>query len=126
MGLMDGEMVGQASVTKEPEGWTRHVGELRVVVTSKQQGKGISIALLKEIVHISQIIGISKLIGRIVADDKRATAVLYRLGFRKEATLSRHATDRMGKIHDMAIFSQQVDDFWAQMEEMNQDFRYIC
>jgi RimJ/RimL family protein N-acetyltransferase len=126
MGMLNGDMVGQASMYKELEGWTRHVGELRVVVSSLHQGKGISIALLKEIVHISQIIGISKLMARVVADDKRAVAVLYRLGFSKEATLSRHATDRNGRVHDMLIFSQQVDDFWAQMEEMNQDFRYIC
>ena len=116
--LRKNKAVGVASLYLDIEGWSQHVGELRSMVRSGMHGIGIATTLLKEIVHISQMRGIDKLIAQIPANDAHTRKIYRMMGFRQEAALKSHVKDWRGNVQDLIISSRHTDDLWHQMEEL--------
>jgi RimJ/RimL family protein N-acetyltransferase len=110
--------VGVASLYFDHEGWSPHVGELRCVVRSGMHGIGIATTLLRELVHISQLRGIDKLVAQIPANDSHTRKIYRMLGFRQEAVLKSHVRDWRGTVQDLVVATRHTDDLWHQMEEL--------
>jgi RimJ/RimL family protein N-acetyltransferase len=111
-----GEMVGCATLVRDPLSWSRHVGELRVIVAAPMRGKGIGQKLTHECFAIALEIGLEKLVAVMTLDQRGAIAVFEGLGFQPEALLRQQVKDREGKAHDIVMLSHDVAGFEAQRE----------
>src|SRR3954451_18996882 len=88
--VCDGEdVVGYVAVLPLT-GWSRHVGELRLVVARAARGQGIGASLAEHALRQAVEMGLSKLVVEVVAVQQGATAMFNRLGFRAEALLTDH------------------------------------
>jgi len=104
----DGELVGYGSLNINAAFWTRHVGEIRVLVSPDYRKLGLGRRLAYEIFAIAKDLGLQKMLARMTPDQKGARATFERLGFRAEALLHDFVLDRDGKTRDLLIMSYDI------------------
>lgn len=112
----DGELVGCTAVVTDPRSWSRHVAELRVMVSPAWRGRGLGRLLIQECFALALGLGLEKLYVRMTVDQRSAIAVFEELGFRAEAVLRDHVKDHDGSPHDLAILSHHVAKVQARLE----------
>ena len=102
-------LVGYASVHRNPAPWTRRVGEIRVNVSSEYRTRGLGRNLTSEVFDLAQSLELKKLIANMTADQHGAQAAFRRLGFIPEALLGDYVEDRNGTSRDLVIMSYDID-----------------
>jgi len=107
----DGKIAGYASIHLNDALWTRHVGELRVLVGREQRGIGLGKRLTIEAFAIAKDLGLKKITAQMPTEQRGARQVFERLGFRPEALLADHVMSRDGHTHDLLIMSYDVAGF---------------
>jgi L-amino acid N-acyltransferase YncA len=112
----DGEVVGCAALIVDPLSWSPHVGELRIVVSSKMRGIGLGRLLIQEAFIIALSKGLEKLVAQMTVDQQGAIAVFEQLGFRGEALMRDHVKAADGHKHDIVLLSHDVIRVQSQME----------
>ena len=113
-----GELVGCTAIVTDDLSWSRHVGELRVLVAPGWRGRGIGRALIQECFALALGLGLEKLCVRMTIDQRSAIAVFEELGFRAEAVLRKHVKDRDGSTHDLALLSHDVAAVQSRMQTL--------
>ncbi len=108
---VDGKMAGYASVHHDEALWTRHMGEIRTLVSSDFRGLGLGRRLVNEVFLIGKELGLQKLTVKMTPDQKGARATFERLGFQLEALLADYVVDHEGKSRDMLIMSLDAAGF---------------
>lgn len=112
----DGDaIVGCTALVTETLTWSRHVGELRVLVSPAARGQGLGRELVQECFRTALALGLEKLCVRMTVDQQAAIASFEGIGFRAEALLRKHVRDRDGKDHDVAILSHDVAEVQSRM-----------
>jgi len=109
-----GKVVAASAIIRDPLGWSRHVGEIRLLVSAELRGKGLGGAMLIETFGIAMRLGVSKLMAKMTPDQTGAIALFMRMGFRGEAMLRAHVMARQGRLFDLAILSHDVGRVSAQ------------
>jgi RimJ/RimL family protein N-acetyltransferase len=107
----DGRIAGYSSIHINEAQWTRHVGELRVLVGREYRGIGLGKRLTNEAFAIAKELGLKKITAQMSTDQRSARQVFEHLGFRPEALLADHVMSRDGKTHDLLIMSYDVAGF---------------
>lgn len=107
----DGTIAGYATIHTNEALWTRHVGELRVLVGSDYRGIGLGKRLTHEAFAIAKDMGLRKITAQMTTDQRSARQVFEHLGFRPEALLADHAMTADGRTHDLLIMSYDVAGF---------------
>jgi RimJ/RimL family protein N-acetyltransferase len=108
-------MLGCATLVRDELSWSRHVGELRVILEPASRGIGLGGHLTQEILALAVELGLDKLTAQMTVDQRGAIGVFEGLGFRAEALLRDHVKDRDGRTHDIVILGHDVAKFQAQM-----------
>jgi RimJ/RimL family protein N-acetyltransferase len=111
-----GVLVGCTAIVVDALSWSRHVGELRVLVAPAWRGKGLGRVLIQECFAQALELGLDKLVAQMTVDQEAAIAVFEELGFRAEALLRDHVKDRDGQLHDLALLSHDVRAVQARMQ----------
>ncbi|HLC28564.1 MAG TPA: GNAT family N-acetyltransferase [Dehalococcoidia bacterium] len=106
-----GKLAGYASIHLNDALWTRHVGELRVLVGRDHRGIGLGKRLTNEAFAIAKDLGLRKITAQMPTEQRGARGVFERLGFRPEALLADHVMSRDGQTHDLLIMSYDVAGF---------------
>jgi len=107
----EGKIVGYASIHTNDALWTRHVGELRVLVGRETRGLGLGKRLTNEAFAIAKDLGLKKITAQMPTEQRGARQVFERLGFRPEALLADHVMSRDGQTHDLLLMSYDVAGF---------------
>ena len=102
----DGVLVGTAALVRDPLGWSAHVGEVRLLVSSERRGAGLGRDLLEAILGIAGSYGLTKLTARMTPDQAASVALFESLGFRGEALLRDQVRDRTGEPHDLIVLAR--------------------
>ena len=103
-----GRMLGCTTIYTDRQSWSRHVGELRVLVAPDGRGQGLGRALIQECFIQALDLGLQKLMAQMTVNQTGAIAVFEDLGFHPEALLRGHVADRQGNPHDLVILSHDV------------------
>lgn len=114
----DGKMVGCTAIFVDEMSWSKHVGELRVLVGPAWRGRGLGRTLIQECFAQALELGLTKLVAQMTVDQRAAIAVFEELGFRAEALLSGHVADRDGKMHDLVLLAHDVAAVRGRMEAL--------
>ncbi|UCF88219.1 MAG: GNAT family N-acetyltransferase [bacterium] len=109
----DGDkVVADATLHRNPHGWMRHVGEIRMSVAGSHRGRGLARIVAAEIFQQAVGLGLDKLVAEMLTIQNNAQRVFTRLGFVQEAILKDHGMDAKGKKHDLIIMSNDVTTLW--------------
>jgi hypothetical protein len=111
-------VVGEVTLRVQHHGWMRHVGEIRYCLNPDWSPTSLAEHLIMEICEVGAQQGLDKLFYLVLDDQTRLRKMLEDLGFRQEAELLNHATDLVGKKHNVYVMSNHIADLWRQMEDM--------
>ena len=95
--------------------WTRHVGELRLVVHPAHRRRRLGSVLARWALLQAAERGLRKLTVEIVAEQEAAEALFRNLGFQPEAVLVDQIRDREGEFRDLLLLAHQLDGNWSGM-----------
>jgi len=112
--LVDGAIVGHVAVI-HGVGWSRHVGEVRLVVGPDHRGQGLGRLLAQRAVVEAVERGISKLVVDVAAEQTTTVAMFTKLGFEAEALFKDHVRDQAGATHDLLVLAHFVEPLWSAM-----------
>ena len=113
-----GQLIGYCSLHRSNILWTRHLGEIRMLVGKNYRGKGIGRWLVQQIFTFAQGMELLKLTVNMMSTQRDAQTLFHHLGFIPEALLHDWAIDRNGRTHDLIIMSREADeDLEAEVRE---------
>jgi ribosomal protein S18 acetylase RimI-like enzyme len=112
---LDGSSVVGYVAVVPLQGWSSHVGEVRVIVDPDHRGKGIGRALARHAVREALRLGLSKMVVEVIADQESTIALFRSHGFDPEALLVDHVRDRSGELRDPMILVHSVDESLASL-----------
>lgn len=112
--LVDGAIVGHVAVI-HGVGWSRHVGEVRLVVGPDHRGEGLGRLLAQRAVVEAVEMGVSKLVVDVAAEQTATVAMFSKLGFEAEALFKDHVRDQAGATHDLLVLAHFVEPLWSAM-----------
>jgi L-amino acid N-acyltransferase YncA len=117
--VLDGDkIIADCTLHRAVHGWSKHVGEIRVVVSKNYQKKGIGIILLDELFHQAMRSGVEKMMALVPKSQEKVTKAFEKFGFIKEAILKDHIIDITGMKRDLIIMTRNVDDLIRKMEDL--------
>jgi L-amino acid N-acyltransferase YncA len=108
MAEAEGKLIGHGTLYLSELSWTRHMGEIQLLISPAYRGGGLGHLLANEVFIIAQHLGLQKIIARMAADQKGALQIFERLGFKAEALLADFVIDREGRTHDLIVMSHDV------------------
>ena len=121
----DEKIIGIGSMYRAEYGWTRNLGEIRVVISPEFQRKGLCTILVKEMFFHAISTDMYKIQAEIMENQTSAITAFEHMGFKKEAVLQKHVTDIKGERHNLVIMSLDIKDLWYLMEDFIQDKMYV-
>ena len=112
--IVDGEVAGHVAVIRGVA-WSRHVGELRLVIDPAYRRRGLGRLLAQRAVVAAVELGMTKLVVEVVAEQEPTVAMFTALGFEAEGLLKDHVRSRTGEVHDLLVLSHFVEALSATM-----------
>ncbi|MGH7814740.1 MAG: GNAT family N-acetyltransferase [Candidatus Binataceae bacterium] len=108
---IDGDLAAYASVHLDQARWTRRVGEIRILSSTRYRGLGLGKRLAAEIFDVARSLGLKKITAQMTPDQAAARSAFERLGFQVEAVLTDWVEDRTGHARDLLIMTYDVAGF---------------
>lgn len=115
----ESEVIACATLHRYPQGWQRHVGEIRIVVAPPFQRRGLGSLMARIIIAEALKAGLDKLVAAMMTDQTRARKAFSQLGFIPEATLKDQVMDLRGRTHDLLIMTRDVKALWEELEQVD-------
>jgi len=117
LALMDGKIVGDATLHQQLGGWKRHVGRVSVLVHPKYRGRGLARALVSEIVTIAADLSLEKVEAEFIGDQEAAIKMFALLGFSNLVRLEGYVKDMQAIAHDYVLMGLDLktDEEYAGM-----------
>jgi GNAT superfamily N-acetyltransferase len=103
VGLIDGKIVGDATLHQQLGGWKRHVGRVSVLVHPEFRGRGLARALIEEILDIARRAGLEKAEAEFIGEQDAAMKMFAMLGFSKLVHLEDYVKDMQAITHDYIL-----------------------
>lgn len=119
------KIIAIGSLWRAEFGWMRNLGEIRVVVSSDYQRKGLCTLLTREIFFHALKTDLYKIQAEMMEEQIAAVNAFERLGFKKETVLRKHVTDIEGNRVNMVIMSLDIQEMWYLMEDFVKGQFYV-
>lgn len=104
----NGVIVGDGSMHHHGAQWTRHIGEIRLLIGAGGRGQGLGRVLADEIYAIANILGLRMLTAQMTFDQQAAISIFRRLGFQREAVLTDYVMDAAGNSRDLLVATRRL------------------
>jgi GNAT superfamily N-acetyltransferase len=117
LALMDGKIVGDATLHQQLGGWKRHIGRVSVLVHPQYRGRGLARALVGEIVSIARHLSLEKVEAEFIGDQAAAIKMFALLGFSNLVRLESYVKDMQAISHDYVLMGLDLktDEEYAGM-----------
>ena len=115
-----GNIVGMAGAFPG-EGWSSHVAELRVLVSSNRRGHGVGRALARAALLEALELGCSHAYVELVAEQEALVAMFQDMGFEPEALLADFVRDGTGEFHDLMLLTHRASEQWSRSQVLGLD-----
>jgi acetyltransferase len=103
VGLLNGKIVGVATLHQQLGGWKRHIGRVSVLVHPTFRGRGLARALTSEILDIARRAGLEKVEAEFIGEQEAAVKMFAMLGFRRLLLLEDYVKDMQAISHDYVL-----------------------
>ena len=104
----DGRLIGHGTLSHNALQWTRHLGEIVLLLSPDFRGIGLGSLMANELFSLARELGLQKIVARMASEQRGALQVFEKLGFRAEALLGDYVIDRQGRTHDLIVMSYDV------------------
>ena len=106
--LDNGRIVANAALKFNSVGWIRHQGQVRATVDPEYREKGLSIALLQEVITIAMKMGLERITAELSPRLDEAYFLCEKMGFKETAVLKNFIKDHDGNYEDLVIMIKDL------------------
>ena len=106
--MHEGVLAGYCSLARQNVLWTRHMGEIRLIVNPRFRGAGLGAILAREILDVAPDAALRRIVAQMPRHQAGARAMFRKLGFNLESMLADWVIDRAGETHDLVILAYDV------------------
>ncbi len=107
--VYDGDrLIGDGSLHHTATDWTRHLGEIRLLLGPEARGRGLGRILADEICAVAKLLELRMLTARMTFDQQGAIAIFRRLGFQREAVLTDYVIGADGETRDLLVATRRL------------------
>ncbi len=103
LAVIDGKIIGDATLHQQLGGWKRHIGRVSVLVHPQHRGRGLARALVHEIVELARNIGLDKVEAEFIGEQEAAIKMFAILGFSNLIRLEDYVKDMQAIPHDYVL-----------------------
>ncbi len=98
-------------------GWERHIAELRMIVATAYQHKGLGMLMAGALYDVAASAGIEEIVVKMMSTQAAALRIFHKLGFREEVVLRDYVKDMKGTRRDLVLMRCPLHDLWERYEE---------
>jgi len=103
LAIIDGKIVGAATLHQQLGGWKRHIGRVSVLVLPQFRGRGLARALVNEIVELARHVGLEKVEAEFIGSQDAAIKMFALMGFSNLVRLEDYVKDMQAITHDYIL-----------------------
>jgi GNAT superfamily N-acetyltransferase len=111
-----GVIVASGALEISGETWSKHQGEIRVLIARPFQHRGLGTIMIRELYFIAVQNKIETIVARMMRPQVGAQKVFRRLAFRDETMLPDFVKDLQGGSQDLIIMTCNVKDLWKELD----------
>ena len=115
--VADDTIVADGALEFSHFGWERHVAELRLVVATPYQRKGLGMLMAGALYDLAAPAGIEEIVVKMMASQTGALRIFHKLGFHKEVVLRDYVKDMQGNRKDLVLMRCRLEDLWQKYED---------
>ena len=119
--IKEDKIVADGALELIREGWKKHMGELRLVVSRAYQRKGLGALMARELYGLAASEKLEEIVVRMMRPQEAARSIFVRLGFKEDAVLPGYVRDRHGQRQDLVVMRCNLEELWAKMENYLDD-----
>ncbi len=119
--LHGNSIIADGALELSQEEWSKHQGELRVIVAKKFQRKGLGTIMLRELYFLALKKNIEKIVARIMKPQVAAQNICKKLGFHQETIIPGYVKDQAGEPQDLVIMTSNIKNLWEELEHFYTD-----
>jgi GNAT superfamily N-acetyltransferase len=108
LALIDGTIIGAATLHQQLGGWKRHIGRVSVLVHPKFRGRGLARSLVSEIVSLARQLGLEKVEAEFLGEQEAAIKMFAMLGFSNLLRLEDYVKDMQAVTHDYVLMGLEL------------------
>ena len=113
-----GVIVASGALELSGEAWSKHQGEIRVVIARPFQQRGLGTILIRELYFVAVQNQLTTIIARMMRPQTGALKIFRRLGFREESILPDFVKDLGGGSQDLIVMRCEVKDLWKELDRL--------
>jgi L-amino acid N-acyltransferase YncA len=115
--LVDDRIVADAALEFESLAWKKHVAEVRLIVDSAYQRKGLGMLMARELYSIATEAQVEEIVVRMMRPQIAARSIFRKLGFHEETVLPDYVKDLEGHKQDMILMRCDLQALWNELED---------
>ncbi len=115
--VADKTIVADGSLGLSRFGWERHLAELRLIVATPYQRKGLGMLMAGALYDLAASAGIEEIVVRMMASQTAALRIFHKLGFHDEVVLRDYVKDMKGARKDLVLMRCRLEDLWQKYED---------
>ena len=116
--LKDDQIVASGALELYADDWHKHHAELRVIVSSPYQRRGLGLIMSRELYLIAAQHDVKKVIAKMMRPQIGAVKILKKLGFKEEHLIPKYVQDQDETAQDLVIMTCDMNDFWKELESL--------
>ena len=110
-------IVADAALELESSGWKKHVGELRLIVSTDYRRKGLGRSMARELYSVAAEAQVEEIMVKMMRPQVAARSIFRRLGFHEETLLPNYVKDLEGRKHDLILMRCDLEALWQELED---------
>src|SRR5882672_4066676 len=117
LAVMDGKIVGDATLHQQLGGWKRHIGRISILVLPEFRGRGLARGMIAEMIDLARQAGLEKLEAEFIGEQDAAAKTFALLGFSNLLRLDDYVKDMQAVTHDYILMGLDLktDEEYAGM-----------
>ncbi len=113
-----GVIVASGALELSGETWSKHQGEIRVIIARPFQHRGLGTIMIRELYFIAVQNQLTTIVARMMRPQAGAQKIFRRLGFREESLLADFVKDLGGESQDLIVMRCEVKDLWKELDRL--------
>jgi L-amino acid N-acyltransferase YncA len=111
-----GVIVASGALELSGDAWSKHHGEIRVIIAHPFQKRGLGTVMIRELYFIAVQNQIQTIVARMMRPQVGAQKIFRRLGFREESMMPDFVKDLQGSSQDLIVMTCDVKELWKQLD----------
>jgi acetyltransferase len=116
--LLGDEIIASGALELSGEQWSKHQGEIRVIVAGDFHHQGLGTLMIRELYFIAIQNNVETIVARMMRPQVAAEHIFRKLGFREEVLLPDFVKDLEGTSQDMIVMTCHVKDLWKELDHL--------